>query len=329
MSPAQYTQQQLPWHQAAWELFAKWQHSNKIPHAILLTGVAGLGLQTFAQQLAQLLLCQSPLEQVACGQCAACQMFQTGVHPDYFPLITSAEEKSLKVDMIRQLSTQLVSTAQQGGRKVALLYRAEQMNAAAANALLKTLEEPVKDTIIILVSYQTDALLATIRSRCQSISFNLPSQPVAQQWLAEQAANLPDYALAVAEGSPEEALAFADEKLQQAYEVGLSALSEFKDPIVISGALAVVSAEQALIWLQQFYQDLLRAGLGLTQQLTHQHYVAQICALSKQMSTQQCSDGLISIQNLVKILRKQPNLNLQLQLDSLMIELFQRHAQHN
>ena len=161
--------------QDQWQYFVKQRANNTLPHAMLFMG----GEIDFVQNLAKFLLCsnvkQGALE--ACEKCKSCQLFNAQVHPDYF--LVSPEEKSkvITVDQIRQLSHALTHTAQLNYYQIAVIAPAHAMNIAAANALLKTLEEPPGPVIIILISNKPHILPRTIYSRCQVINLSLGISP--------------------------------------------------------------------------------------------------------------------------------------------------------
>lgn len=177
----------FPWQQ---QNAALWQRQQgRYGHAYLLTGVDGLGLTEFARAMAQGLLCENSTES-ACGQCAACIQFGQDSHPDFVQLEVLEGKKEIGVDQVRQLSQRLMQTSHQGGYKVALLQQVESFNSSAFNALLKTLEEPPEQTILILTTYQLNRLPATIVSRCQQLTFTPPSMEDSQAWLQQQLPHL-------------------------------------------------------------------------------------------------------------------------------------------
>ncbi|MGL5390937.1 MAG: DNA polymerase III subunit delta', partial [Shewanella sp.] len=105
-------------------------------------------------------------------------------HPDLYQI--HADGHQIKVDQIRELCSRLTATAQQSGRRVAIIYHSERLNTAAANALLKTLEEPGKQTLLILQSDTPARLMATITSRCQRLPFVAPTPQLIKDWLSQQ-----------------------------------------------------------------------------------------------------------------------------------------------
>lgn len=192
-----------PWQQALWsQLGGRAQHA----HAYLLYGPAGIGKRALAEHWAAQLLCQRPAAAGACGECKACQLLAAGTHPDYFVLEPEEAEKPIRVDQVRDLVGFVVQTAQLGGRKVVLLEPAEAMNVNAANALLKSLEEPSGDTVLLLISHQPSRLLPTIKSRCVQQACPLPGAAASLEWLARALPDEPAEALeellALAGGSP-------------------------------------------------------------------------------------------------------------------------------
>ncbi|MGI1678016.1 MAG: DNA polymerase III subunit delta' [Cellvibrionaceae bacterium] len=183
------------WQQDQWQSVMKQFQSQRMPHGLLVQGVSGLGKKHFAFALAQAMLCHDPVDQMACGDCKSCKLLISENHPDYFQVEPESEGKAIKIDQIREVVSFLSKTAQQGGFKCIVITPADAMNDNARNALLKSLEEPQGDTIIILVSSHPSRLSATIRSRCQSIVMRTPSKSAALEWLKpkvgdEQAAQL-------------------------------------------------------------------------------------------------------------------------------------------
>ncbi|WP_313049006.1 DNA polymerase III subunit delta' [Pseudomonas soli] len=170
-----------PWQQALWQQLAgRAQHA----HAYLLHGPQGIGKRALAERLMARLLCQQPQGRDACGQCKSCLLLKAGSHPDNFVLEPEEADKPIKIDQVRELVSFVVQTAQQGGRKVVLIEPVEAMNINASNALLKSLEEPSGDTVLLLVSHQPSRLLPTIKSRCQQVACPQPSLEQSRAWLA-------------------------------------------------------------------------------------------------------------------------------------------------
>lgn len=183
MSSAILPMPPYPWQQEVWSNFAERMLSGRLPHAILLSGQEGVGLESLGKAMGQLLLCLSPLQGLCCGSCRGCQLLSSSTHPDLFCVFPEDEGKPIKVDQVRALSSFVSKTAQQGGYKVILLAPAEAMNLNAANALLKNLEEPSGKTVFVLISQQPSRLLPTIRSRCLKVDMPLPPTAMSLEWL--------------------------------------------------------------------------------------------------------------------------------------------------
>tara|TARA_R110002111_G_scaffold99848_2_gene154685 strand:+ start:995 stop:2026 length:1032 start_codon:yes stop_codon:yes gene_type:complete len=185
---------EMPWLQNAWQVVQKRFDEGRLPHALLLTGECGVGKRAWADAVAGLLLCASPGsknpgEPFACGQCRQCQLYAASSHPDV-RVYSPEKSRMIKIDQIRSLSAFAVSSPQVAARKIAIIDRADQLNINSANALLKTLEEPVSDFVLLLLQESGRPVLPTIRSRCQVLSIPVPSADQAGQWLAGKVAEL-------------------------------------------------------------------------------------------------------------------------------------------
>ena len=203
-----------PWHEEAWRLLDSRRRAGTFPHALLLSGASGFGKREFAEQLAAALLCEDGAA-APCGVCRSCRLYANRSqrdpvemrpddrlaqphghpgHPDARFVGHVLNEKAspkkmyteIVVEQVRDLSEWLALPAQFGKAQVALIDPADQMNVAAANALLKTLEEPGERRHLILVSSYPARLPATIRSRCQRVTFAAPTSEQALEWLGGQ-----------------------------------------------------------------------------------------------------------------------------------------------
>ena len=142
-------------------------HSRgQLPHAVLITSVSGIGLASAATRLCATLLCEHGHDE-ACGDCRSCHRVAAATHGDYRWVGAIEGKASIGVDQIREASDFIAKTAGYGAQKVLVISEAEKMTTGAANALLKTLEEPQGNSLILLLSQKSWLLPATIRSRCQ------------------------------------------------------------------------------------------------------------------------------------------------------------------
>lgn len=264
-----------PWQEELWQRWAGLR--TRLPHAILLKGAQGIGKFDFAMNLAQSLLCQQPLpDGAACEACPSCHWFSQEAHPDFRLLQPDAQSEAeeddereggrkkkpsrqISVDQVRALSDFANQSAHQGGYRVVLIHPAEAMNTNAANALLKTLEEPSGRMLIILVSHKPQQLLPTILSRCLVLSAPMPSPAASAAWLKQQGIANPAALLARAGFAPLQAARLAEESS------GSDECSHFLQEIRQPGKLDVYAlAEQlqrtepaqVIHWLQQWCYDL-------------------------------------------------------------------------
>ena len=206
----------FPWHAEHWARLQARRQRDALPHALLLCGAAALGKRAFAQRFVQGLLCSESVGGDPCGRCRSCLLVAAGTHPDVISLSFGLRKdgvlrSEIVVDQIRELSARLAMRSQFGGWQVATIDPADAMNPAAANALLKTLEEPAAQTMLILLGDAPWRLPQTIRSRCQRIEFHLPAAADALAWLQAEGARDAAAALAAAGGNPGLARAWAQE----------------------------------------------------------------------------------------------------------------------
>lgn len=210
---------------------------SRLPHALLLAGVDGIGKRAFAQWLAEALLCRNPMGQGACGQCGSCHQLLAGSHPDFRKLEPEGANAQIKVDSIRGLVEWLQLTASQGSYRVALLEQADTLNRSAANSLLKTLEEPADHAVLILTGTRLGALPATIRSRCQKVTLKMTDKAAALEWLSASVENT-EIALKEAGGGPYRAIDLAGDEVAAAKTLLLKA---WQDLFLHKGSVGRIS----------------------------------------------------------------------------------------
>jgi len=245
-----------PWQGAQWQQIAKLEALDRLPHGLLFAGPGEIGKRDFALAVAKFLLCLSPVEGKPCHKCKTCQLFDAHSHPDFYLVEPEDTGKAIKVDQVRALAEFSAKTASMGGRRVITLCPAEAMNINAANALLKTLEEPGRGVVILLVSHQPSRLLATIRSRCRLFPFATPSEAEVLAWLrtrTSEDADLPQV-MALSGGRPLRALRLLDSELGSQRQEFQRALAGFEDnQIQVTDAAKVLQGlakTDALEWFQ-------------------------------------------------------------------------------
>ncbi len=182
----------FPWHQKAWDKFSEARTRKHLPHALLVTGAEGIGKRAFAEKLVQSLLCHQPIDNQPCEQCNGCKTYSAGSNPDFMKIQVNEDKKQISVDQIRALTRFITLSRSFESYRVILLHPVEAMNANAANSLLKSLEEPAENTIIILLVTTLNQIIPTIKSRCQLLSLPKPSRQQALDWLQVNAPDLED-----------------------------------------------------------------------------------------------------------------------------------------
>src|SRR5690606_7205921 len=212
----------LPWQQT---IARQWlSKRDRFAHAWLIHGLAGVGKRRFALAAAASLLCEAPIDGLACGNCPACAWVASGNHPDLRrirpdaiaaaegddPVAESTEavsskaapSKDIRVEQLRALHNWFNTATHRGGWRVAVLYPAESLNLISANALLKVLEEPPAHTVFLLTADAPDRILPTLVSRCRRLPLPIPDPVQCLPWLKEQGLSDPSQWLAVAGGAP-------------------------------------------------------------------------------------------------------------------------------
>jgi DNA polymerase-3 subunit delta' len=262
-----------PWLQTHLERVGELLRQGRMPHALLVTGRPGLGKSAFAAQLAALLICEDRGNgQTACGQCTACKLQAAGNHPDYSYVTYAVDEKTgkvstvIKIDQVRALSEKLSLSRHGAGYKVVILEPADALNINAANSLLKTLEEPADNTVLVLVSSQPGRLPPTIRSRCQQVRIGAPELDAALEWLAGQYHGpRPEVFLRLADGAPLRALALAQEdalkERRARFDTLVGLCNGSQDPVIVAQAWAKDEDLKGLGWMREWLMDLLKIRL--------------------------------------------------------------------
>jgi DNA polymerase-3 subunit delta' len=302
-----------PWQEALWQQLAgRTQHA----HAYLLHGPAGIGKRALAERLMARLLCQQPAGLDACGQCKSCHLLAAGTHPDNYILEPEEADKAIKVDQVRDLVSFLVEPT-------------ESMNVNAANALLKSLEEPSGNTVLLLISHQPSRLLPTVKSRCVQQACPLPSEAMSLAWLQQA---LPDCSaeehhelLFLAAGSPLAAVKMHEQGVSaqraQVVEGVKKLLKQQIAPSQLAESWNAVSLQLLFDWFSQWSQLMLRyqltrdeEGLGHADMRKVVQYLADKTAQAKVLKMQ---DWLLAQRQ--KVMSK-ANLNRVLLLEALLVQ---------
>ena len=253
----------LPWLEGPWSRLAAMLESGRTPHALLLHGPGGIGKRGLALRLAGTILCADPRPE-PCGACRSCHLLEAGSHPDFLRVEPAEGEAGIPIGSVRDLIDRFTLSAERA--RVAVVAPAEAMNQAAANAFLKTLEEPAGNAAFILASDAPGRLPATIRSRCRKMGVPAPPRAEALEWLETRID--PAHArhlLDLAGGAPLAALALGrrhgEEALSALHAETAALLSGQADPIEVAARWRKIGdGGLVLSGLFAVLRDLVRRG---------------------------------------------------------------------
>lgn len=316
----------LPWLAEPWSQLQSRRRQNALPHALLLTGPRGVGKAHFAEHLAQSLVCSEvALEGRPCGHCQACHLAAKVHHPDIHWLRPAEPGKAIKIAAVRDLIERATLTTQTAGSRVFLIDPADAMTRGAANALLKTLEEPSSSCVLVLLSNTPHLLPATIRSRCQQLVFHPVPSSQASVWLQEQGVKDPELyaALACASGAPLRALVAAQEDWPARCSSllrDLQGLSQRRNnPMEVASAWQKISPESLFDDLARLFSDLLRTLYG---QPAKQLFLPALEAPLQRLANDISAQDIYTFADKVNRVRTQAlyNLNPQMVLEGLVID---------
>lgn len=253
---------------------------DRLPHAILLIGAEGLGKAAFGDKLARLLLCESPVDHAACGNCASCHLIDGGNHPDFRHIHPGTDEEEegatekakkkgpgiIRIDQIREIEPFVFVGSHRMGRRVVLITEAEAMNTAAANSLLKILEEPPASVYFVLTSSKQRFLLPTIRSRCRSVAFSAPGSAVAREVLAAAGLEKADGRfLDLAGGAPKRVIKWQETGILKPLDrlIG-TLLTPPSDPISLAASWDGLLRSESALSLEHLVEEVQRWIFDLT-----------------------------------------------------------------
>jgi DNA polymerase-3 subunit delta' len=321
----------LPWHGKQWQQLMQLSAAARLPHALLLCGPAGLGKRAFAERLAQTLLCEmrqarprraGPSQAEPCAKCRSCVQFAAGSRPDYC-LVEPLEGKPIRIDQIRALSAFLTQTSQGGRYKIVLLADADRLNLHAANSLLKTLEEPPGQSLLLLVTALPSQLPATVRSRCQRVAFHPPAQATASAWLGARLPAAADAALllSLAQGSPQRALRYQEagwlQERHELFQLFAAVINGKHAPLAAAERWLQGEAEAEvsvrLEWLLGWLMDLIRLRAGGVSALANTDLRPALEQLCRVFPARRLFYLLDMAQELLNLQKTQANLQLQLE----------------
>lgn len=258
----------LPWLAQEWARLQGALRDKRLAHALLVSGPKGVGKRHLIGLFTRSILCSSPSATGApCGICEDCLLLHAGSHPDRLHVGPDPEAKSQEISVaaVRAMVERGSLTASRGSRKITLIDPADHLTTAAANALLKTLEEPPGDALLCLITERPSRLPATVRSRCQHMRLPVPERTQALSWLAGRIAAVDlEWRLSLAQGAPLRLLDGLDaqelKQYQQRREGFIAIALGRRDPVAEAALWHAGAPLPILEWLSIWLVDLLRWG---------------------------------------------------------------------
>ncbi|TCB91744.1 DNA polymerase III subunit delta' [Enterobacter wuhouensis] len=259
-----------PWLRPHFEQLIGSYQAGRGHHALLIQALPGMGDDALIYAITRFLMCQQPEGHKSCGKCRGCQLMQAGTHPDYYTLEPEKGKSTLGIDAVREVSEKLYEHARLGGAKVVWLKDAAILTEAAANALLKTLEEPPEKTWFFLSCREPGRLLATLRSRCRLHHLAAPQEAWSLTWLSREVTASQEVMLAalrLSSGAPAAALALLQKDVWSQREALCRAVETALDSGDWLSVLPALNSDQAaerLHWLAALLLDSLKLQQGAT-----------------------------------------------------------------
>lgn len=321
-------------HEWAVDLLQRNYAQNRLSHAYLFTGPQGVGKRTLVGEFARLLLCSA--EDKPCGQCRHCQLVAKGFHPDLLtiaPILSGKRVRAekIKIEPVRQLIYDLTLKPVEAKRRIARLLSFDAANAETMNALLKTLEEPPENVVLLLTAESPEALLPTIVSRCEVIQLrSLPLVTVQEalitRWLvsAEQAkllAHLSGGRLGWAVRMAQEA-ELLEERGQKLNDVQMliaaPRVARFQYAEKLAREASLDRVQSTLEVWQSFWRDVLLAGAHADAPLMNLDYASHIQQLAEKVPLEAVRATLAATRRTSELLER--NVNARLALENLLLD---------
>lgn len=315
-----------PWLNNTWAHLLRYQESGRLPHALLIHAPVALGQRQLIDTFAQSLFCTNNTPgEVGCGLCAACHLFHAGNYPDYLHLQPEEGSKDIKIDAIRGLCADLAFNTQFDQHRFAVIDQADLMNKSAANCLLKTLEEPSRDTTIVLLTERVNRLPATIRSRCQHLKIDADTKQMLQ-WLQEQGCSEPLISLNIGNGSPIEALRLWHDKAldlrQKLFQAFCGILRGRAEPLAVSTQFSGDYPLPVIDLLTHWVMDLIRLkSTHSANFVTNPDSLNDLQDIHRQLNLKSLFGLLALLQRAKQNMHTQ--LNKQLELEEIMVTCWQ------
>ncbi|KGA23741.1 DNA polymerase III subunit delta' [Pectobacterium brasiliense] len=279
-----------PWLNASYRQLIGQYQAGRGHHAVLLHALPGMGDESLIYALSRWLICQQPDGMKSCGQCHSCNLMTAGTHPDWHVLSPEKGKQSLGVDPVRDVVEKVYQHSRQGGAKVIWLAAAEQLTEAAANALLKTLEEPPQNTFFLFGCREPARLLATLRSRCLYHYLDVPNETQSVLWLNTRHrydSKALRTALRLQSGAPLAAEALLQPerwKQRSALCQAFSAALTSRDQLSLISQLNHDDADIRIHWLAALLLDAMKWQQGANEHLVNQDQIELVERLAREPS---------------------------------------------
>lgn len=317
-----------PWLVQNWRDLVHRHQVVGLPHALMLTGASGLGKHALSSQVAEWLLCQLAItsgQTEPCGECHSCRLWVAGSHPDIVVCEPEEGSRQIRIDDVRKINDFVHQTPQISACQVVILRPAEVLNINAANALLKTLEEPTGESFILLESERFGSVLPTIRSRCQRVDIKSPPRQESLAWLAYKGytEDTAIQALSASSFAPVAALEWlqsdqAGQRAQWSAQLIKWCTGQISLPDLMSSWKGV-EPEILLQWLLSLSVDLARAQQGVT--ASSEPEAVSFLVGHRQLNQEHLFSLYDKIQeNLIRLRSGASSINTTLLLESLMVD---------
>ncbi|GAA0212360.1 DNA polymerase III subunit delta' [Kangiella japonica] len=277
-----------PWQKEPFAQITSQFQQGKLPHSILMLGEDGVGREDFCEFVAQWMLCVAvDKTSGACGQCKSCQLFEAETHPDYHKLAVEEGKTQISVAQVRELIEHMQESSHQAGWKLANITNVHALNASSFNALLKTLEEPQPQTLLIIQAEQLQGVPATIKSRAQIRKVGVTDVSMTREWLNQRHKFIEqdmETAIQLFPGAPYKVEAFVEQgeafKSSEFIFDFADVIQEQQSPMDVADKW-LEELPNAIFWCQLMFRDVLfvQQGAGQSEvQLKQQHEAVELIA---------------------------------------------------
>lgn len=280
-----------PWLRAPFQQLISQYQAGRGHHALLVYALPEMGDDALIYAICRWLMCQHPQGHKSCGECHSCRLMQAGSHPDSYYIGLEKGKSTIGIDVIREMTEKLYSHSQQGGSKVVRIAQVDKLTEAAANALLKTLEEPPANTWFFLNCREPAHLPATLRSRCLSWHLSPPAESFSLAWLARETQQHPPEALTAAlrlsGGAPAAALQLLEPALWKQREKLCDSLEKACDSGDMLTLLTEFNHENAthtVHWLCTLLMDAVKYQQGVSDGLSNNDRLPLVIKLTQHSS---------------------------------------------